>query len=687
MIKYILLFALLLCTASAQAAVYHARATGGSGLSCGDPDTGGTACTVSTGIARLTPGDTLYLRTVGGTYTGRYDVSALTSGTSVSRYTISGFSNEIPTIKPVNGSDGCFAGLNNGSNAKWITFSNIICDGGNQTGINTQLSIDDTKGTVQGITLDHFTYTNWTGALLVGIDDFAMVNSAATNMRCTGGCGPGDRQYGLYFAHGLRAVITDNTFANNPGGGVQLYPGSHGSAGIFARNMVYGNGQHISAAFGGLLIGGISSVWQVYDNVVRDNGTVANGLGGILVSVFNPANNTKVWNNTVVRNAGIGIQVEAGVTSAVIQNNILVNNSGNSITDSGTSTTKDHNICTKTVAPSGECTGTGAQNITTAALRLADIANNNFAPCTAAGVPHASCTGASPAIGTVNAGVDLHLSFTVDITGTTRLIPFSFGAYEPGVQQSPPVCPVAQSPAIAAWGFDGDGTDATGGGQTAVLGTGLTYTTGKYGQAVLYNGTAAVTVANDASHYFCTAWTLSGSLYAASAPTGFVGFISTDYSAGAGYYLYASTTSPDGASMGGYAQGAVADVIATYATPFTLNTWTDFAITYDQTLASGNIKLWINGIVVSTANGTATIDQSSGDLYIGGTNFGEFFPSGWRLDEVRIYNRALTPTQIATDNATPLTPLGVGTVVNLRVGPGITIKRGTGVTLKKGLIP
>jgi hydrogenase maturation factor HypE len=65
------------------------------------------------------------------------------------------------------------------------------------------------------------------------------------------------------------------------------------------------------------------------------------------------------------------------------------------------------------------------------------------------------------------------------------------------------------------------------------------------------------------------------------------------------------------------------------------------------------MRMFVNGVQVSTraVGGAAVV--TSGALRIGGNAvWGEYFKG--TIDEVRIYNRALTATEIQTDMNTPV---------------------------------
>jgi len=70
------------------------------------------------------------------------------------------------------------------------------------------------------------------------------------------------------------------------------------------------------------------------------------------------------------------------------------------------------------------------------------------------------------------------------------------------------------------------------------------------------------------------------------------------------------------------------------------NSWQYVVATYD----GSNMKIYINGILESTKTQTGTIGDTTGPLYIGRLTDGYYFNG--LIDEVRIYNRALSPAEI-----------------------------------------
>ena len=68
-----------------------------------------------------------------------------------------------------------------------------------------------------------------------------------------------------------------------------------------------------------------------------------------------------------------------------------------------------------------------------------------------------------------------------------------------------------------------------------------------------------------------------------------------------------------------------------------LNVWSHLAATYD----GATLRLFVNGAQAASQAFTGSIATSTGVLRIGGNGvWGEYFQG--RIDEVRIYNRALT---------------------------------------------
>jgi hypothetical protein len=203
---------------------------------------------------------------------------------------------------------------------------------------------------------------------------------------------------------------------------------------------------------------------------------------------------------------------------------------------------------------------------------------------------------------------------------------------------------------VAAWAFgEGTGTtttDATGNGNTGTLTAATWSTQGRYGSALVFNGTSSIVrVPASASLDLSTAMTLSAWIQPTANQSGWRTILQRQADA---YFLNASTSAGPLRPAGGGTIGGSTDFVGG-PTASPLNTWTHVALTYDGT----TLRLYVNGTQVATQARTGTIQTTTNPLWIGGNQpYGEYFQG--LIDEVRIYNRALTPTDIQTDMATPI---------------------------------
>jgi hypothetical protein len=111
------------------------------------------------------------------------------------------------------------------------------------------------------------------------------------------------------------------------------------------------------------------------------------------------------------------------------------------------------------------------------------------------------------------------------------------------------------------------------------------------------------------------------------------------------YSLYANKA--NGRPVGQVNIGGERNVNGSAALP--LNTWSHLAVTYD----GSQLRLYVNGALVGTKSQSGTIPVSSGPLRIGGNSiWGEWFKGA--IDEVRVYDRAVTPAEILADMASPV---------------------------------
>jgi hypothetical protein len=207
---------------------------------------------------------------------------------------------------------------------------------------------------------------------------------------------------------------------------------------------------------------------------------------------------------------------------------------------------------------------------------------------------------------------------------------------------------------VAAYAFDeGTGTsatDASGNSNTGAI-TGATWnTTGKFGNSLTFNGATNVVVVNaSASLNLSTGMTLEAWVYPTVSQQGWRCIIQRATDA---YFLQAGSSA--GAmkpTAGGTFSGT--DTYFVAPDPVPINTWSHLAVTWD----GATMRLYVNGTQVAsraqggTLQGTA---QGAGAVRIGNNTYTENFLG--RIDEVRIYNRALSGAEIVTDMNTPVGP-------------------------------
>ena len=194
--------------------------------------------------------------------------------------------------------------------------------------------------------------------------------------------------------------------------------------------------------------------------------------------------------------------------------------------------------------------------------------------------------------------------------------------------------------------------DQSGNNLTGTI-VGATWTTsGRYGNALSFNGVSSyVDLGNPVALHLTGSMTLEAWIKAVANPSDDGQIIAK--SNGAGWQL---KTSPDtGPHTFGVKVSASSSVgVQRYSTTVpALGTWYHIAGVYDA--AAGTLSTYVNGALDNgTLRGTvpaAQIDQSV-NVNIGRRTGGLYFNG--LIDEVRIYNRALSQAEIQVDMATPV---------------------------------
>jgi hypothetical protein len=205
---------------------------------------------------------------------------------------------------------------------------------------------------------------------------------------------------------------------------------------------------------------------------------------------------------------------------------------------------------------------------------------------------------------------------------------------------------------VGAWGFDetaGTTTaDASGNGNVGTI-NGATHIAGKYGQSLDFNGkTNWVTINDSASLHLTTGMTLEGWVYPTANGSGgnvWRAMAVKETAAGLAWALYPFG---DGGFPSGHAFTAN-EAWAKGTSVLTLNAWSHVAVTYDGT----TVRMYVNGVQVGTKPQTGSLVSSTQPLRIGGDAIWPEWFKG-HIDEVRVYNRALTAAQLQTDMNTPI---------------------------------
>jgi hypothetical protein len=233
---------------------------------------------------------------------------------------------------------------------------------------------------------------------------------------------------------------------------------------------------------------------------------------------------------------------------------------------------------------------------------------------------------------------------------------------------------------VAAYAFDdGSGTTATdgsGSGNHGVIANATWTVAGRYGNALAFNGTSSwVTVNDSASLHLTTgmtleAWIFPLSLPAANCSTPDCAWRDVVVKETDRYYIEASSDLNQQPEAGGIFVSGKHIVFG--PAPLAIAAWTHLAVTYD----AATVRFYVNGALVAASPQPSPLTSSNEPLRIGGDSvYNQFFHG--TIDEVRVYNRALTGAEIGGDMSAPIgsgsahpTPAITGLVPNTAVAGG-----------------
>jgi hypothetical protein len=201
---------------------------------------------------------------------------------------------------------------------------------------------------------------------------------------------------------------------------------------------------------------------------------------------------------------------------------------------------------------------------------------------------------------------------------------------------------------VGAYGFEeASGTttaDSSTAGNTATLVNGVARApaAGKFGSALTFDGVNDMLTVPDANSLdFTTAMTIEAWVNpTTSGGSAWRTVVLKEQSGALVYALYANMDAVR-PSFHGFSTSEF-DTRGTAAVP--ANTWTHLAGVFDGLM----LRLYVNGTQVSSTAMTGPLTTSTGALRMGGNGiWGEWFAG--RIDEVRLYNRALSTAEIQTD--------------------------------------
>jgi hypothetical protein len=296
--------------------------------------------TIQAGVALLSDGDTLYIRS--GTYTGSLNVIdsslySVASGSSfASPVTISAYPSETVTLQPPDGQQAIR--LTTGS-PHYIIIPDLILDGINQTLVPNMggpelvyLSTSAHHNRFQGLEVKNnsgngFQISNNDGSADYNeILDCIIHDNGRLNDTNTG--------YGIYLKANYTLIQGNQIYSNN-GYGIHHNPGAAGGD----YNIIVANILHDNAVHGVNTGNGTTShailIAKGTGNLIYNNQVYENQAG---ISVYSNSLDAGVYNNTVVDNINEGISLQYYGNAPTIQNNISYGNGTDIIDYGGTGT-------------------------------------------------------------------------------------------------------------------------------------------------------------------------------------------------------------------------------------------------------------------------------------------------------------------------------------------------------------
>lgn len=316
--------------------------------------------TIAEGVACLTAGDTLYFRS--GTYTERLVLGGK-DGTPGNYITIGGYPGETVTLRPA------LAAGNpaiSGSTSHYITIQDLILDGVNMPRSPENNSIKGwwmdsiSNWIIQRMEIKNFFYNGI--AITSNSSNIIIRNNKIHDQESN--CVSGTRWYGIYVA-GTNYTIENNEIYNNPGGGVNVYPGPVTNFLIRRNNIHDNNSCTTQVNVGGILVGegsaanAVSGV-TISENTIHHNGSTPTHGGAPGINIFGGVDGTRIINNSIYANNagtsgdgtgngyGILLQTLSGASpsnTTIINNIVTGNQTGQINVGASTGTSISYSAC------------------------------------------------------------------------------------------------------------------------------------------------------------------------------------------------------------------------------------------------------------------------------------------------------------------------------------------------------
>ena len=204
---------------------------------------------------------------------------------------------------------------------------------------------------------------------------------------------------------------------------------------------------------------------------------------------------------------------------------------------------------------------------------------------------------------------------------------------------------------VAAYSFDeASGAtifDSSANGNHGTISGATRNTSGQYGAALDFDGSNDSVTVPDSSSLDLTSGMTVEAWVRPLTTSGWRTVVLKERPGDVVYALYSSNN--DNGRPSGRARVNGSNVLVNGTSRLTTSVWTHLAATFD----GSNLRLYVNGALVGTRSASGTILTTTNPLRIGGSSaLGRWFRG--RIDEVRVYNRALSASEIQSDRTTPL---------------------------------